>query len=273
MSEILKGLGNLIGRFGYGPELTDTTNQMFAVGGAPSLVVHNTFGSIRVAVGNSGSIVVEATRHARGITSEAQRADLDVITVTCTQQGDTVHVDARVNQPSIAIARQVWADLRITVPSTTTVDAKAEAGNVEVNGTQAPLVARLDAGNLKLSGTHGSVTANVSAGNLEANDVAIADGSRITVAAGQVSLRGSLAPRANVEIRVEAGRARLTLPSSTATHLEAAAEVGGITVNGWPINVVRNVVAARASGDLGTGDVGRLTVHVSIGDVLVNAAG
>src|SRR5690242_13824151 len=119
MSEILKGLGNLIGRFGYGPELTDVTTQSFAVGGAPALVVHNTFGSIRVVTGDSGAIHVEATRHARGITSEAQTADLNVITITCTQEGDTVHVDARVNQPSVALARQVWADLRITVPPAT----------------------------------------------------------------------------------------------------------------------------------------------------------
>jgi hypothetical protein len=73
MSEILKGLGNLIGRFGYGPELTDVTNQSFAVGSAPALVVHNTFGSIRVVTGEGGAIQVEATRHARGITSEAQQ--------------------------------------------------------------------------------------------------------------------------------------------------------------------------------------------------------
>ena len=273
MSEILKGLGNLIGRFGYGPELTDTTNQSFAVGGAPVLVVHNTFGSIRVAAGDGGAIHVEATRHARGITSEAQQTDLNVITITCTQQGDTVHVDARVSQPSVALARQVWADLRITVPPATSVDARAEAGNVEINGTQAPLTAHVDAGNLELNGTSGQLNANVRAGNLEATEVAVADGSRIAVAAGQVTLRGTLAPRANVEIRVEAGRARLTLPRTTATHLEAVAEVGAISINGWPVPVARNVVAARATGDLGTGDLGRLTVRVSIGDVTLSAAG
>jgi hypothetical protein len=273
MSEILKGLGNLIGRFGYGQELTDVTNQSFTVEGAPALVVHNTFGSIRVVTGDGGAIHMEATRHARGITSEAQQADLDVITITCTQEGDTVHVDARVNQPSVALARQVWADLRITVPPVTTVDARAEAGNVEINGTQARLVARVDAGNLELSGTSGQLNATVGAGNLAATEVLVADGSRISVAAGQVTLRGSLAPRASVEVRVEAGRARLTLPRSTATHLEAVAEVGGITITDWQIPVARNVVAARASGDLGSGELGRLTLHVNIGDITVSAAG
>jgi hypothetical protein len=182
-------------------------------------------------------------------------------------------VDARVNQPSVALARQVWADLRITVPPATAVDARAEAGNVEINGTQARLAARVDAGNLELSGTSGQLNANVGAGNLAATEVLVADGSRITVAAGQVTLRGSLAPRANVEVRVEAGRARLTLPRSTATHLEAVAEVGGITITDWQIPVARNVVAARASGDLGSGESGRLTLHVNIGDISVSAAG
>jgi hypothetical protein len=273
MSEILKGLGNLIGRFGYGPELTDTTNQSFSVGGAPTLVVHNTFGSIRVMTGDTGAIHVEATRHARGITSDAQRADLDVITITCTQQGDTVRVDARVSQPTVALARQLWADLRITVPPATAVDAKAEAGNVEVTGTRGPVAARVDAGNLELKGTDGLITANVSAGNLEASDVAVGNGSRIAVAAGQVILRGSLAPGANAEIRVEAGRARLTLPRATATHLDAVADVGAIAINGWPIPVSRNVVAARAVGDLGQGQMGHLTVRVSIGDITLSAAG
>lgn len=273
MSEILKGLGNLIGRFGYGPELTDTTNQSFSVGGAPTLVVHNTFGSIRIVTGDTGAIHVEATRHARGITSDAQRADLDVITITCAQQGDTVHVDARVSQPTVALARQLWADLRITVPPTTAVDAKAEAGNVEVTGTRGPVAARVDAGNLELKGTDGLITANVSAGNLEASDVAVGNGSRIAVAAGQVILRGSLALGASAEIRVEAGRARLTLPATTAAHLDAVADVGAIAINGWSIPVSRNVVAARAAGDLGAGQMGRLTVRVSIGDITLSAAG
>ncbi|HEY7984158.1 MAG TPA: DUF4097 family beta strand repeat-containing protein [Ktedonobacterales bacterium] len=273
MSEILKGLGNLIGRFGYGPELTDTTNQSFTVGGAPALNVHNTVGSIRVVTGDAGAIHVEAIRHARGITSDAQQADLDVITITCSQQGDTVRVDARMSQPGMALARQLWADLRITVPSNTSVEAKAEAGNVEITGSQGPVAARVDAGNLELSGTSGRVTANMGAGNLEASDVSLADGSRITVAAGQVVLRGSLAPGASVEIRVEAGRARLTLPRTTATHLEATADVGAVSINGWPISVARNVVAARAFGDLGAGQLGRLTVRVSIGDITLSAAG
>jgi hypothetical protein len=273
MSEILKGLGSLLGRFGHGPEVSDTLNRTFTVDGTPTVVVHNTFGSIRVVAGSDDNITLDATRRARGITSDAHQSDLEIITITCTQDGNTVRIDARVTQPAVALARQLWADLRITVPTATHLDIKAEAGNVEVTGTRGAIGAKVDAGNLELKGASGPITANVSAGNLQASDVELADGSRIAVAAGQVTLQGSLQPGASVDIRVDAGRAKLTLPRTTATHLDAFTDVGAISITGWPIPVTRNVIAATATGDLGAPPAGRLTVRVNIGDITLNANG
>jgi hypothetical protein len=267
----LKGLGSLLGRFGYGPEVTDTITRGYTVGPTPSVIVHNTFGSIHVVTGDDASVALTATRHARGITSDARQSDLDVIAITCTQDGNTVRIDAKVTEPTVALARQLWAELRITVPAATTLDLKAEAGNVEVASVRGALTARVDAGNLELKGTGGRTVAQVSAGNLEAGDVELGDGSRITVAAGQVVIRGTLARGANVDVRVDAGRARLTLPASTATHLDAFTDVGAITITGWSVPVTRNVIAATASGDLGTPPLGRLTVRVNIGDITLSA--
>ncbi|HEY7833966.1 MAG TPA: hypothetical protein VIG30_10385 [Ktedonobacterales bacterium] len=270
MSELIKGLGNILGKFGRGPEVTDSISKAFEVGLAPSLTVRNPVGTVRVVAGGEGQMALVATRRVHGVTTDATQADLDAITVNCTQEGDAVRVEVKVSQPVIgSLTHRV--DLALTVPAATQLDAQLNAGNMEVSGLRGRIGVRLDAGNLELKDTSGPVTAMVSAGNAEASGITLVDGSRFTLSAGRLALGGALAAGASVEVRVDAGRARLTLAPNTATHLVASAEVGSINISGWSVPVTRNIVAARASGDLGTAPNGTLTVRVSIGDITISA--
>lgn len=270
MSEIIKGLGNILSKFGHGPEVSDTINKEFPVGGTPSVSLRNPVGSVRVVAGSAGQVTLVATRRVRGVTTDAKQADLDGITVNTTQEGDTIRIEVQVRQPVIgSLTHRV--DLDLTVPAATQFDAVLNAGNMEISGLQSQIAARLDAGNLEMKDISGLVTATVSAGNAEASGITIASGSRFTLSAGRLALNGALAAGASVDIRVDAGRARLTLPSTTATHLDASADVGNISITGWSVPITRNIVAARASGDLGASPSGTLTVRVSIGDITITA--
>lgn len=271
MSEILKGLGNLIGKFGTGPELTDTLEQQFAVGGAPAVVVRSPIGTTRVEAAGDGQVMVTAVRRMRGITTEVAPGSLDDIQVEMTQSGDTVRVEVHLkNQLSNRVPR---VDLVLRVPPAATLDVAQNAGNVEIIGVQSRVLAKLDAGNLQVSGTRGLLQATLSAGNVEANDVTLGDGSRLTVSAGRLVISGGLDRGAGVSIRVDAGRAKLSLPASTAARLEATAEVGSISVSGWSVPIARNVTSARANGDLGggVGGAGTLAIHVGVGDIILAA--
>ena len=271
MSDLIKGFGNLLSRFGRGPEVSDSFSRTFGAGEAAAVVAHDSIGNIRVMVGTPGAIVVEATKKARGITTEATSADLDAIHVDISQDGNTVRVDAHFDRPATNFDRQLWCDLLITVPADTSLDLKAEAGNVEVTGTSGPLTARLDAGNLTATDVNGPLAVTVSAGNVEVSGVSLAGLSRLRVHAGQVTLDGALTEGATLDVRVDAGRIRLVLPAQTSAHFEASAEAGAVRIAGWSVPVLRNVTAARAEGDLAPNPRGAVTAHVDLGDISLSA--
>ncbi|HEX9057072.1 MAG TPA: hypothetical protein VF818_06015 [Ktedonobacterales bacterium] len=266
MSDFLKGLGNFLGKFAHGPEVSDTITRAFTVAGTPTVIAHDTFGSMRVATGGVGEVRVDATRKARGITTDATQADLEQLTVTFSQDGDTIRVDARATSPTVNLNRQVWCDLVLTVPAETHLDLKAEAGNVEVGATRGNRTAKVDAGNLEIRGGSGQIVATVNAGNVSVSDASVSGSSRLRVDAGQLVLGGSLADGASLDLRVNAGRIRLTLPASTSAHVEASADIGSISITGWNIPVVRNITAARASGDTAPNPRGTISARVDIGD-------
>jgi hypothetical protein len=249
---IVRNIMDLFGRLGGRPEATDTTTRSFGVGPAPRVIANNQAGTLRVVTGSAGTITAEVVRKARGGTEEDARRALEGITVALTQEGDTVHLEVRIDQ-SIFRALQLWADVVLTVPPTTSLDLKLRAGSMEV------------------SGTTGALSATVNAGEFHGHGLTIAGSSRILVNAGEMRLDGALASGAALEVRVDVGTARLTLPASTAAHLEAVTDVGAISISGWPITVRQELVRASASGDLGPNPTGRLSIHVTTGDLKLAA--
>ena len=249
---IVRGIMNLLGRFGGRPEATDTTTRSFSVGGAPRVIAHNNAGTLRVVAGATGTVTADVTRKARSGSEEDARRALESITIATTQDGDTVRVDVRIDR-SRFLTQGLWADVVLTVPPTTSLDLKLEAGSMEV------------------SGTTGTLSATVNAGEFQGRGVTVAGSSRIAVNAGEVRLDGALASGATLDVRVDVGTARLTLPASTAAHLDAVTDVGAISITGWPISVRQDLVRASASGDLGPNPTSTLSVHVTTGDMRLTA--
>jgi hypothetical protein len=229
-----------------------TTNQQFTVTGTPSIRVDNSDGSVVVHGGPAGAVTVDATISASGSSAAAAQRDLKNITVSATQSGNTISIQTSLSGSSSPFHPRT-VDLVITVPATSNISVTLLAGNVDV------------------SGVTGAVNATLEAGNFNAQGLTLQDNSQIEVVFGSLLLDGTLAPGASADVTVQRGEATFTLPAATATHLSATADAGSISIAGWNIPVQQQGSGATASGDLGTGGTGALTIHVASGSIVISA--
>jgi hypothetical protein len=245
-------VGLAIHRVANAQTVQASTSQQFAVAAAPTVVVDNTAGSVIVRAGAVDTVTVEATKSVVGASpTEAQRA-LDGISVSATQSGDTITVHTSLSgADSLFFPRTVA--LVLTVPPSSNLNVTLQAGDVE------------------LSDISGVIGVNAQLGDFNAQGLTLQDGSRLTVATGSVLLDGTLAPGATAAVTVQRGEATLTLPSATATHLAASTSIGGISITGWSVPVQQQGNGATASGDLGAGSTGSLSISVTTGNIVLAA--
>lgn len=227
-------LGTVMRTVANGPEQQTTVERQFAVAGVPSVTVRNVTGSINVVTGGNGTVQVQVVTRARDANPQQARADLNDIKVNLTQTGNSLNI--AVQMPGgIDLRRQLAADVYLTVPGATTLDARTVTGTVRVSGV-----------NLQGASSVGLTT-------------------------GNIILDGSLADRATLDVRVVTGNATLTLPAQTAAHLDASTVTGNVYINGWSIPVTGSVTSHRASGDLGAPSTGTVTVRVTTGNITLSA--
>lgn len=230
-----------------------TEQHEFSVGTHPTLVARSAMGTLTVTAGPAGQVQVRVTKRARASFFEhAAESDLEQVHVAVTQEGDSIRIEAEGRGGSLF--KHVQVDLDVILPATSDLDL------------------HLAAGNASLQGCSGIIQAEVNAGNLDVRETMLADGSRMAVHAGKVTVRSALQPGASVAITVNAGNADLRMPASTATTLDAHTTVGSLSVNGWPLQVRRQVVAQSAHGALGAEPSGTLTIRVQAGNIAVSRA-
>jgi hypothetical protein len=234
-------------------QATSTSSQSFTVSGVPNITVHNITGNVTVRTGTADTVTLDVTKTASGSSSNAAQRDLDNISVVATQTGDTISVQTTFASQSSPL-RPLAVDLVITVPASSTLDLEAGAGDVEIDDV------------------HGQIIAKLTTGNLNAQGLTLADGSHFDVTTGDVTVSGALASSASVDIRVSVGDVALTLPKTTAAHLDASATTGSVSISGWPITVKQSGLGASASGDMAAGAAGTLGVRVTTGSIVISAA-
>lgn len=234
---------------------TSSFSKTLAVSGTPTVMIHGASGRISVVPGAAGSVQVQATKTVRALSHDQAQQELDAITITTTQTGNTV--DIEVNTPSSSgfwfgfHSRQV--NMTVTVPTASNLNVTQAAGTLDANGITGQLIA------------------DVSAGTVSLDDMTMMDGSRLTVSAGTVDLHGRLQPGASMRVNVSAGSVTMGLPRDTNTHLDASASAGNVTVNGWNVSTTRDAANTTVTGDLGANPTGTLTIQVSAGSATVNA--
>jgi hypothetical protein len=225
----------------------------FAVGERPALVVHNPAGSVIVTAGESGRLIVQATKTLRGVFFGGNGLEaFERVRVTAEQQGDAVRVT--VHQPSSKVGSHVvTVALAIQVPAQCRLDLEVDAGSIEISGVASEISGRVDAGNLM------------------ARNVTFLARSEARVDAGNVTIDGALGEAASLDVRVDAGTARLTLPHRTDATLDARVDAGSITVDGWSVEQKRDFMSVRARGALSPEARGALRIKVDAGTIRVQA--
>jgi hypothetical protein len=233
------------------PEVSQTRTHVFKMSGTPSLTVQNTTGTIQVLPGADGQITVQVTKRARDVSTSAAQNDLDAMTITMTQNANTLSIDARTNVTGLI--KQLKADLVLTVPA---------AANLHLDEV---------AGTITVSGTTGTFSTHLTTGTIEVHNVTLTGNAQLSTITGNLTFDGVLTNGASLTATVTTGTASLTLPAETSAHLDARVNVGAISISGWPITVQRQVTGASAAGDLTPNPSGMLTVQVTTGDIHLTA--
>lgn len=249
-------LGGFLASTGNRNEQTSTSSRTFAVSGTPSLVISNVAGNITVRSGGSDSqVIVQVTKRAWGSSVEVAQGGLKNTTVTMSRSDSTITVNTQFSSTYFdgGMARRA-VDLLVTVPTQANVDLHLSAGNIDLHQIT------------------GVIRADSSAGNITTDAVSFADGSHLGTTAGNIGMYGSIARSATVSVDVNAGNATLNLPANTPAHLDAATNVGNLTIIGWQIPVSSTGVTGRhASGELSANPTARLTVQVSTGNLTLTS--
>jgi hypothetical protein len=231
---------------------TTTTNQSFAVNAFPSLDIHNASGRLQVQPGPAGVVGLQITKTARDTSQSAARAVLDGISVDSTQVGDQIAISTKFPAGSV-FASSSSVNLLLTVPPNTAITADITAGDIEISGI---------GGLLEVTGGAGDITLR---------DVALADGSRIHMTTGSVTMQGAVMANASVDIAVSTGDVDLHLPADTVAQLDAHTNLGAIHISGWPMQTTRvNSLGEDAQGPLGTQPAGAIHIRVDSGDITIS---
>jgi hypothetical protein len=199
----------------------------FTVGTQPKVIVKDDVGAIRIHPGSEDrQVIVMATRHSFGLLGSTASA---AVHYEQNDQKNRVTIKARTGWHFLG---KTSVDFDVTVPSTSDLDLKTEAGGITVSGVSGQMICASDAGSVK-------VTRAMLRGD-----------SRLKTDAGSITFSGSLHPNGTYTMTTDAGNVTVTLPEETAFRVDAKTDVGSINSD-FPLVVQRDFPGAKSRGDIG----------------------
>lgn len=248
-----------------GPEQTERFTETYKIPADGSLDLNQISGDVRVTVGKTNEIHVEAIKRVRHRDADEARRILSQLRIEVSQSGGRVEI--RTVYPRMT-GRSLSAsvDYTITVPATAAVSLKTISGDVSVNGVRGEVRADTVSGNVEVistpnlvlakavsgdvnardiggpvSLTLGTVSGNVTAtalkvraleagtvsGNLQLSNLQVERLTAKTVT-GDIDFGGGLAPGGRYEFNAHSGGIRLALASATGFELDASTFNGNI---------------------------------------------
>ncbi len=278
--------------------LTESNTQAFTVGGIPSVSIANTSGNVRIVPGDDNSVHVSYTKEAKAQDDATARAILDNIEVDLTQTGDAISVATRFDKHGAF--RQIFTggtriniDIAVTVPRATNLRLVLNSGAATLTGITGACVVHVNSGHLTASDMRiidqGELRLN--SGDVQLENVTVAALTRLEMNSGNILLRDvtfaatvdlransgtikgdlTLADSADLRLTINSGSINLTLPETTAAHVEAAALAGALHVNGFPLTITRRYAATRMSGDLAPNPTSTITCKLNSGNFALAA--
>ncbi len=204
----------------------------FKVNGQSTIMINDTDGAIHVVAGNSNNdVTIQAVRQNNIFGGP------NAIQVKSNQNGNTISADVQENGPGSG-------DITVTVPKNSNLQLTTGSGDIQVNGIS---------GQMTLATNNGEVTMT--------ND-ALSGQSKIMTTDGDINFNGTIDKSGTYQFQSGSGSINVTLPGTSAFHLDALTKAGAINHNDFPGVIVQNNEpgpGSQASGDVGGNSQGQGT--------------
>lgn len=230
---------------GYTNTVTETPRH-FAVSATPTVVINNDIGSIHVQSGDAGSdVTIQATKHA-GLGSNvnnvqvsySQNSSANVITVNVDRTSNASFF----NSPSV--------DFQVTVPNNASLELKTNTGGLDVNGVS------------------GRMSVRSNTGSVEVRNGVLNSGSMLNSNTGSITFNGSINKTGSYQFMTNTGSVNVTLPASSAFHLDASTDTGSITSDFPGVYVQHpNFTGAVVHSDVGSSPQATITMTTNTGSI------
>ena len=262
----------------------DEREDSFAVGKSPRLVVDVDKGSVAVAVGPPGEILVRAT------TGGPSRVGYEV-----SQHGDEVRVSARKRPRKLLfgfvdLGRHGRVNIEVTTPAATDVNARLGAGPITLGGVGGASSLHTAAGRISVEDASGTLDAAAVTGQVMVDrfrgsaklssttgkiDVKRSSGEfKAAVVTGAISFEGEMTAGGKNKMSAITGGISISLAGEPNLEIDASCVTGRIAcdVPGFVASdATRGHVGSHAKGTVGTGDTA-LRVSTITGSVKIEQA-
>ncbi len=229
-----------------------SVEQSFAVATPARLVVDLDVGTLEIVAADQDTITVSAQIEVRGGDRLNAARLLDEVRFDASQSGATVTVTGGWPLGANWRGASPQIDVRITVPQRTDV------------------VIEMDAGDVALSGTQGAVDITADVGRVRLSDVQAVEELVVATNVAEISFSGPLTPGASYNLTSNVGALRMVLPADSAFAIDAASNVGAVTVGFDVVGETNQQMVGRSvRGVVGGDDRTTLYLRSDVGAISV----
>jgi hypothetical protein len=229
-----------------------SVEQNFAVTTPAQLVVDLDVGTVAIVAADQDSIEVSAQIRVYGGNSVEAARLLELIEFDAVQSGSTVTVTGGWPVATDWRGRSPQIDVRITTPRRTDVAVD------------------LDAGEVALSGVEGAVDIAADVGRVNMADLQTPDRLVVETNVAEIIFSGALTPGASYRLTSDVGAIRMTLPADSAFAIDAASNVGAVTM-GFDVagETSQQLVGRSVQGVVGGDDSTTVYLRSDVGAISV----
>jgi hypothetical protein len=228
---------------GYTSTLTETRH--FTVSTAPTVVINNDTGNIRVQAGSTASdVTIQAFKHA------GLGGNMSDVQVSYNQSSASTIIVNVNRSTSFNFFNSPSVDFEVTVPANTALELRTNTGSIDVSSVS---------GKMSLLSNTGSVGMR---------DGLLTSDSTLKSNTGSITFNGSISKTGTYQFMTNTGSVNVTLPASSVFHVDATTDTGSITSTFPGVNVQHpNFTGAVAHSDVGSSPQATVTLSTNTGSI------
>lgn len=195
--------------------------------------ISNVNGKIEVEPSTGNTVDVDATKKARGASSEAAKAALERVTIADDVSGGRIRVETKNPRTSGFMMGSVQVEYRVKVPAGAEVKFTTVNGGVEVSGLEGRIVAETTNGGVTTHGVSGQLEASTTNGGLDIDLLRM--------------------PEGGVKLECTNGGIKIRLPRDAKATISASITNGGIETDNLSIDATAETTRRRLEGRMNGG--------------------